>query len=211
MGFDKWTTGDIAVEGDLNQLIAAWEGEAAAGQPFQCVEVDDATKYAGDFKNKNASGLALRAKDNAGNDIFDATKDKVKISKAIELAAGIKTQRLAQMYQRQGDNTTSDWDAYGTDTIDVSDMTLLEVQGVARVTVLTGSRIGNVVVTFPTAFRHRPVVAANVIGLSPVWTVMYVAFATDVTTTTVKICINRDATSGDIAVNVLWRAIGEGT
>ena len=208
MGFDKWTTGDIAVEGDLNQLIAAWEGEAAAGQPFQCVEVDDATKYAGDFKNKNASGLALRAKDNAGNDIFDATKDKVKISKTIELAAGIKAQRLVQFESRQGGHAT-DWDTGGVTDYSIADMRLRAELGAYQVQT-GGASGGSFPVAFDTAFAHIPIVSMWTMKVSAGFSKVASVYLTEITVSGFSVYWKlSEAVTATLVFG--WLAIGAGS
>ena len=90
MAFTRRVAGNIVEEDDPNQYAEAWEGDAGAGEAFQCVEVDDAAKYAGDFRNKDAANsLGLRVRNQLNEILMQAVKDELTFGKNATCLAGV--------------------------------------------------------------------------------------------------------------------------
>jgi len=90
MAFTRVEDGDIGDDGQLNQLIKAWEGDSGEGEAFDCTEVDDASKYAGDFCNQDSdNGLQLRVRDSSqGTVLLEITDDAIAFGDDVTMAAG---------------------------------------------------------------------------------------------------------------------------
>ena len=90
MAFKRVETGlDGAVE-DVNQLVEAWEGDAGAGEPMKLTEIESATDYALDVRQKDAStGLIARFRDYLNNVVLGITKTALTFGLDITLGAGM--------------------------------------------------------------------------------------------------------------------------
>lgn len=68
--FDEAVTGDYIQATDLNQIFDAWQGVADKGVPLRLTQVDSASHYAGEFRNKHANGYHLRVLNGADETLF---------------------------------------------------------------------------------------------------------------------------------------------
>ena len=87
--FDEAVTGDYIQATDLNQIFDAWQGVADKGVPLRLTQVDSATYYAGDFRNKHANGYHFRVKNASDETVFNITGDVVTFGKDVTLGAGL--------------------------------------------------------------------------------------------------------------------------
>jgi len=88
MGFGRPAAHDTGVVAHLLQIIYAWEGDTGKGQPLDLTEVDSATKYAVEAKNKNASGLSFRFLTTAGANMLRGAGATVYLGQNVEVTAG---------------------------------------------------------------------------------------------------------------------------
>jgi len=81
-GFTRSVTGEEGAAEETNQLMAAWEGDDDRGVPLDLTEVEHATKYALDVRNKEAtSSLVARYRNAAGEELLALVKEAVRIGK----------------------------------------------------------------------------------------------------------------------------------
>lgn len=87
--FDEAVTGDYIQATDLNQIFDAWQGVADKGVPLRLTQVDSATYYAGDFRNKHANGYHFRVKNASDETLFSLVGDVITFGKDVTLGAGL--------------------------------------------------------------------------------------------------------------------------
>jgi len=77
MAFNSPDDGDTIENTDITQFVKAWDGTAGSGEPFQCNKVDSATKYAGEFKNAEATNsFALRVLNDSDEVLLRCAKEE---------------------------------------------------------------------------------------------------------------------------------------
>lgn len=89
MAYTKPDEGDTILHTHITQLTNALDGTANAGEAIRATEVDDATHYAVDVRNKNATGLHFRLRNTAGEDMLKAALSTLHVYKNIVVAANI--------------------------------------------------------------------------------------------------------------------------
>lgn len=112
--------------------------------------------------------------------------------------------RVIQIYRRQGGNAIN-WDLEGA--INYTPEKVRMQVGQCEVDIADGQYYGTLQVTYPVAFTNKPLVFVSLRGLGTVS--VKSAVAATITTTTVEITVVRTDTTGVLALNVNWMAIGQ--
>ena len=90
MAFTRKVAGEIIEVTDLNQLIEAWEGDAASGEPLNLTEVTHETKYGLDVRNKHATGgLIGRFRNHLNVVLLELLENSLAIGKNVTCTAGV--------------------------------------------------------------------------------------------------------------------------
>lgn len=89
MALSTVNPGDTIEAVDINQLVRALTGVAGHGVAILITQVNDASNYALDLRQLDATnGYILRLRDASNNNVIVATKDAVTIAKALTASAG---------------------------------------------------------------------------------------------------------------------------
>lgn len=90
MAFTRHVAGNPGSAAEVNEVIEAWEGDAGAGEPFNCTQVNDAALYAGDFRNMDAANsFGLRVRNDLNEILLQLDKDLLTIGKNVTCLAGV--------------------------------------------------------------------------------------------------------------------------
>lgn len=88
MAFTRPDAGDTGVVSHILQIIEAWEGDAADGEPLDLSAINDATSYSLTAKNLNATGLCFSFLTTAGANMLRGAAATLYMGQNMVVAAG---------------------------------------------------------------------------------------------------------------------------
>lgn len=186
-GGDTGFTAAVATEAgaaeQLNQIMQAWGGGEDRGVPLDLTEVEHATSYAVDVRNKETgSSLVARFRNAANEVLLTLVKEAVTIGKALTCSgtatfvgavtlpdSTVATAKIADnavddtkvgnrvpaLTRRQGGSATAWGD---TGTTDYTPTTVRIQAGTLSMGFIASGALASEVVTFPVAFSDTPLV-----------------------------------------------------